>query len=247
MTAMKTSIRTTRWVCGGSVAAPEALTHVGTVLPLRYADWGEDLPGVDGPVWCCPACVYPHHWHAGVGVRSTGRDRLLRQHGADQMVRGLLSVQSAQLQVIYRAPDHGRSDRNGGQQQAQYREPEHRLNPVSGPPQRVAVQTWPSGAPRPATSRRAGPGAARSQSPPAERSGRRGETVRDRLSSACRPPATPAQGHAGPLTGTLVRFERGPRSQYTTLAGTALAMTAGSRLAGEQDPHRGRRTALVCP
>ncbi len=193
-----------RWVGRRTGGAHPML---GTVPPLRTPTGARTCPAWTAPSGAVQRASTHTFGTLEKGVRSTARDCLLRQHGADQMVRGLLSVQSAQLQVIYRAADHGRADPEppsaAGSSTANRSTASIRS---AGLPQRVAAARAPAiGCTAPSelpglralvlliavTSSRA--------------SGRRGKTVRGGLSSACRPPTMPAQGHAGPATGTLVR------------------------------------------
>jgi hypothetical protein len=64
MTATKTSTSTTLCVSGGSVVAPEAVTHIGTVLPLR------EPPGL--PRWWRPERRPAASRRAGLGLAHRG-------------------------------------------------------------------------------------------------------------------------------------------------------------------------------
>lgn len=80
---------------------------------------------------------------AGVGYR------LLGQHRADQMVFRTLCLSLTQGQMVDRPARGGRCGRDADDDEHQYDEPQHGLDPIGGTAQRVPVEPQPADAPRP--------------------------------------------------------------------------------------------------
>src|SRR5450755_736211 len=135
-------------------------------------------------------------------MRAGAGYRLLGQHRADQMVFRTLGLSLAQGQMVDRPARGDRSGRDAGDDEHQYHEPQHGLDPIGGTAQRIPVE------PQPADARGTSPGGWRLSPPSATRSSR------PNWRTSCAPTrrTTPRHGTCSPTASTSAGTRGGTRT-----------------------------------